>query len=442
MKKEILVNVLNANKNIIVSGDIDTGKSSNVINPLINEMINKKESLLILDSKEEYINKYFNKAKENGYNTIVINLRNPKKSNGWNPLEYPYKLYKKGSTDKAIDYLGKIAKTIFSDEESSDQFWSNSAADYFTGIILSLFEDATKDQINISNFNLMMVLGEEKIGLTTYLREYFYTKKPTNPAYVLASGTVYAPNETRGGILSLAKQKIKSIVAKENLVQMLNKTTFDIEKIKKESTAIFIIAKDENINTNNIATMFIEQLYQILVESNSHNKFNFILDNIEIIGKMNDLTEMLSSCLSRKIQFYITSRSLETINEMYGKYINTLCYNIKTTNSTIEFNIEGINKKIENKKENIENNNKKVEYPILEPSKITTFDIRKFVKKKKINKMEKLVNNYNKNNKSLQTTNNSKKANLNFDIDDLVKKIDDKIEELEKEEKEMNNNTK
>ena len=111
MKKEILKEMLNSKKNLIVSGDISSGKTSNVLFPLVEEAINDGQSLFILDSKEEYINKYYNDLKNKNYNIIILNLRDLNKSDGWNPLEYPYNLYKKGMIDEAIDYIEKQAKT-------------------------------------------------------------------------------------------------------------------------------------------------------------------------------------------------------------------------------------------------------------------------------------------------------------------------------------------
>lgn len=57
MKKEMLERVLKAHKNLIVEGDIASGKSANVLFPIVENAIEKKESLFILDSKEEYINR-------------------------------------------------------------------------------------------------------------------------------------------------------------------------------------------------------------------------------------------------------------------------------------------------------------------------------------------------------------------------------------------------
>ena len=75
MKNEILEKVLNAHKNLIITGDVASGKTTNVLFPIVDNAINKKESLFILDSREEYINKYYDKLKENNYNIVILNLR-------------------------------------------------------------------------------------------------------------------------------------------------------------------------------------------------------------------------------------------------------------------------------------------------------------------------------------------------------------------------------
>ena len=180
MKKEILEKVFSVRKNIMVSGDIAIGKSSNVILPIMNEIINNKENFLVLDTKEEYLKEYYKKLKDNNYKIEILNLRDLTKSDCWNPLEYPYLLYKKGNIDRVIDYLDKLGKVIFADNESPDPFWRNSATDYFTGLVLGLFEDGTEDQINFFSINLMMVLGEERFGgpKNNYMKEYINSKDP------------------------------------------------------------------------------------------------------------------------------------------------------------------------------------------------------------------------------------------------------------------------
>ena len=94
--------------------------------------------------------------KKNGYKIILLNFRNPQNGNTWNPLELPYRLYKNGNQDKAIELLDDLALNILYDETNtnSDPFWEKTAADYFSGIALAMFEDTTEDKININSINM------------------------------------------------------------------------------------------------------------------------------------------------------------------------------------------------------------------------------------------------------------------------------------------------
>ena len=38
------------------------------------------------------------------------------------------------------------------------------SADYFSGVVLGLFEDAQEDEINLNSVSLMTTVGEEKFG--------------------------------------------------------------------------------------------------------------------------------------------------------------------------------------------------------------------------------------------------------------------------------------
>ena len=69
MKKEIENRLYNSKRNLIVTGDILTGKTTNILFPLVDKIINKEESLLMLDSKEEYINNF---TDSNGYNSAKL----------------------------------------------------------------------------------------------------------------------------------------------------------------------------------------------------------------------------------------------------------------------------------------------------------------------------------------------------------------------------------
>lgn len=110
---------------------------------------------------------------------------------------------------------------------------------------------------------------DKKFGASDYITEYFKTKETSSKPYIFASTTFLAPRDTKGSILSVARQKLRLYVSREKLSQIMNKTTFNFDDVANKPTAIFVIARDENKSLNAIAAMFIEQLYAVLVDLKS-----------------------------------------------------------------------------------------------------------------------------------------------------------------------------
>lgn len=412
MKKEFFERIHNAQKNLIIEGDMFSGKTTNVLFPIIDNIIGKRESLFILDSKEEYISNYYEKLKENDYNVIILNLRDMDKSDGWNPLEYPYNLFKKGEKDKAQEYIEKIGQVIFWEKFTQDPFWTSTASDFFTGVSLALFEDAKEDEINLNSIDYMFRGIDKRNGNVDYLTDYFETKDILSKPYVFASSTFLAPKETRESILSVAKQKLRLYVSREKLSQIMNKTTFKFEDVVNKPTAIFLIAKDENTSLNAIAAVFIEQLYAILVDLKIKNKFNFVLDNFDVIEECNDLVDILGSCLSRNIKVYLATRSEFEIENIYGSYISKLCDLVSIENSKVKLVVNQVEESFDKDFETVVIKKCNIDYPKLKNETVKVFNLEMFVHN---------MYNGNLNNPFIDNQVNN---------DDLLKQIDDKLEEL------------
>mgnify|MGYP002621205298 CR=1 FL=1 len=440
MRKEMLEKVHNARKNLIVSGDISVGKTKNVIIPLVKEMIDNGESLVILDSKEEYLNTYYKSLKEKNYNIVILNFRDLNRSEGWNPLEYPYTLFKNDNKDKAIDYLDKIGSTMFYEGKETDPFWASSASDFFTGVTLGLYDDGNDNQINLNSVNAMFNGVDKRYGGSDYLTKYFDLKDKTSSAYVYACGTCYAPRETKGGILAVARQRLRTYTSREKLSILLNKTTIDLNMITEKPTAIFVIGKDEDKNINIIPTMFIEQIFDILLDKNNNRPYNFVLDNFDSILNINHLSDMLSSGLSRMVKFIIGTRSINDLKIHYGDYISKLCNTIIINDREIEMNLDS--ERIS--EDNTFNDNKllveNIDYPKLENKKIELFDFNKYV-------VDNSLKNFYTENPDLKVpidnvnnpfgeVKNPDKVFPEFSVDELITRIDDKIAELDRMEEE------
>lgn len=433
MKEKILKNIMNNNRNLVIDGYSGIGKTKNVMFDIVNEKILNNESFVFTDSKEEYLNKYYNELKEKGYNTIIINLKDMTKSDGWNPLNLAYEMYLK-KNECYLDILESIGKILFKEEGTIDKFWEESASDIFVACALGLFEDASRNEINFNSINDMLNSGSEKLSNKTYLREYFEYKGITSNEYVYASNTINAPTETLGGIMSVAKQKLRLYLSRESLNNLLKESTFYYEDLLKKPTAMFVISRNDSFSVNRIACMLLEEMYNFLKTNVTNYKYNFILDNYDELGYSANLVERFNSALENKFKYYIITRDLNNFLKQTDPYISQLCDGL----SIGEYNISlYINSTIEKIKYTFPKNNDvdiktNISYPIAENKISEIFNIKRFVAKKK--------------HKEIFGTEeiDSSKYPYNFEIKkeeelsahDLMKKIDAKIAELESDIKE------
>ena len=311
----------------IIIGSTGSGKTQIVVLPLVESLAKNDESMIITDPKGEIYEKTSEMLKEKGYNVVLLNFRNPQEGSGWNPVYLPYEYYKNHNGDKANELIDDLAINILYDQnaQKQDPFWEKTSADYFSGLTLALFEDAKEDEINLNSINLLATVGEERIGPSTYIKKYFETKPPTSPAYVSASSTLIAPNETKGGILAVFKQKLRLFASRENISEMLSHSDFDMKDIGRKKTAVFIIIQDEKKTYHPLVTIFLKQCYETLVDVAQENggrlqyRTNFILDEFANMPPLKDVETMVSAARSRNMRFNFIIQNFAQLNDVYGK---------------------------------------------------------------------------------------------------------------------------
>ncbi len=534
----------NGEYHTLVIGSTGSGKTQTVIKPTVKLLAKAGESMIITDPKGEIYEATANMLKSKGYDVQILNFRDPQNGSSWNPLSLPYRMYKSGNQDKAIELLDDLALNILYDESSnnSDPFWEKTSADYFSGVALGLFEDAKEDEININSISLMTTVGEEKFGGTTYIKEYFSFKDPAGAASINASSTINAPTDTKGSILSVFRQKIKLFASRENLSEMLSHNNIDLADIGKRKTALFIVVQDEKKTYHSLVTILLKQCYETLIDVAQENggelpvRTNFLLDEFANMPPLKDVTTMITAARSRKIRFTMIIQNYAQLNQVYGKEnaetirgncgniiylisaelaaleeISKMCGEVKSkdndkTASTPLVTVSDLQRMKQFEvivlrmrqqpfktkftpdfKLNWGKDYPKATYPVRDKIPVHTFDIKTFVKEKKKEKLLEMMNSSNPNggntssgsgfvppnlfgigagnsnnqgfSNPMFTGNNNgpmsmpsdmpgmmpnfnpdlSKNNIQpkkptFDVDELVKKIDAKIAELEKEE--------
>lgn len=313
----------------LVIGSTGSGKTQTIVQPMVNLLTRHGESMIITDPKGEIYRNSANYLKEKGYNIVVLNFREPNRGNAWNPLTLPYRYYKSGNVDKATELLDDVALNILYDksEGGDSAFWQKSAGDYFSGLALGLFIDAKEDEVNLNSINYMSTVGEERYAMGTFIQEYFKLKGESSSAYVFASNTINAPSDTKGGILSTFRQKIRLFASRENLSEMLSHSDFDMRDIGKKKTAVFMIIHDEKKTYHSLMTIFIKQCYETLIDVAQENggklpqRTNFILDEFANMPPLKDVDSMISAARSRLIRFTFIIQNYAQLNEVYGEQV-------------------------------------------------------------------------------------------------------------------------
>ena len=489
----------NGDSHNIVIGSTGAGKTQDIVHPMVKVLAKNGESMIITDPKAEIYKEHAGLLKALGYNIIVLNFRDPQRGNCWNPLALPYKLYKEGNTDKAMELLDDVASNILYEEGGNkDAFWEKTSADYFAGLALGLFEDAKEEEVNINSISVMTTIGEEKFGArSSYIKEYFNSKDPASAAYTCASGTVMAAEETKASILSTFKQKIRLFASRENLSEMLATSDFDMTKIGKEKTAVFMIIQDEKKTYHALATIFVKQCYETLIGTAQESptgalpiRTNFILDEFQNMPPLKDITTMVAAARSRHIRLTMIIQNFAGLEATYGKEvaqtIRSNCNNLVYLLTTELAALEEISKLCGEKKS--KKDDKTASTPLITVSElqlmkeneaiviktrtrpfktklkpnwkidwgtakypadefvtrtkkpIHTFDLKSFVQEQQKNKFMGMLDGSSSNpfggminNPFMEQKPSVPKES--FNVDELVKKIDQKIAELEEEEK-------
>ena len=296
----------------LIIGKKNTGKTKYILFNELNEAIKSEENLCIFNTRDEYFKTFHKKLLNNGYQVYTFNLNDTTKSNGYNPLKLPYELYKNRNLDLSASMINNLGLEIFKDDNPNvDPFWSNMASNYFTGLVLILFKEGNDNQINLGSIQTLMNLGESKIGDKTCLQTYLEKLDVSDNIYTLLSGTVFAPPETRGSIISVVKQCLNLYLLREQLLNLLCIDEIKLDKIEKK-TAFIIIAN----KTCDLVNIFIDQLISI-----AKVPFTYILDNFDALKVILSFNNLLDDASYNHNKVYVSIHSKDIIIDKYGKYL-------------------------------------------------------------------------------------------------------------------------
>ena len=258
-----------------------------------------------------------NSLKKKDYNIITLDFANPLLGNNWNPLTHPYQVYKNGDYDIALELIEELGYYIFMAQEfkTIDPFWIYSTINYFTGLVLHLFESAKEEEINLTSVGALANQLQDK-----EVSEKFLGLLPKNSVpYIKTVGVLKAPPDTKGSILSVFNQKIERYLSRKNLSSMLAKSDFEVKDILTKKTAIFIVSGSSSFGNNLIPLLTNQIINAALIYGKSEKRINILLDEFDTMIPIKDFSGVLNRSRGLNIRFTVVIQSYAHLFNMYSK---------------------------------------------------------------------------------------------------------------------------
>lgn len=341
-KKDGRVTVDHTDSHTLVIGPTGSKKSRLIAMPLVRILGSARESMIISDPKAEIYNRTASYLKQQNYEIYVLNLRSPLHGSRWNPLAIPYEFFCQGEIDRAYEFVNDIAENLIQSEKSqSDPFWDNSAGSFFFGLVLLLFKyckDYNKggEYVHIGNVIRLrnILLSKQKGRNRERLWKYAQTDAIIFSALI---GTIETANETQAGILSVFDQKVRMFLIQPNLLDMLSVNEINFDAIGNKPTAIFLIVPDEKTGYHGLVSLFIKQSYEYIIYKAQFqigadgfhvgrltNRVNYILDEFSSLPTIKDFPAMMTASRSRNIRFTLIIQSKHQLLQRYKEETETI----------------------------------------------------------------------------------------------------------------------
>ncbi len=314
-----------------VIGDSGCGKTRRVILPTIRLMSKSGESMVVADPKGELYRSTANVLRDKGYTVHILNFRNPNRGNRWNPLAIIDSYYHSGDSekkDKAVMMLDDIVSVLQDGKEGKDPFWILSAGNVLRGIAFLILEYGSEGELTFENIALAArKFGEQIDSPGSPMKRFIQSLPSSSPIVQNLSVVVTNAKDTRNCIMAEFETMVSMYYSQESLMDLFAKSEIDVSDLGKRPTALFFILPDDTEALYPIATVFVKQIYSILVSLADEqktgklpNRVTFLLDEFANFAKMPSIESMLTAARSRGIRFVLVCQSMDQLTAKYAEH--------------------------------------------------------------------------------------------------------------------------
>lgn len=339
----------------ICLGSTGSGKSVTSVIPYCSFIATakKKKSVFITDPKGEILNATSQMFKDNGYDVLCIDFRNPEYSSHLNLLEpviKEYELYYKylklseneKDEDKYVEYKNKsivhyascnqlvsdISSMIMDDVTAKEKFWNNSSSDLLYGIIFLFLEDYVEGKIkrnqitltSVKKFQSSSMSDTNNKKLKKYMERKSYDMKSKDKLFSLLN-----TSETYRSITSTFSERM-SLYDDINVENVTSESDFDFDSLGKKPTVLYCCIPDESQIYYTLVSIIVSLIYKTLVilcneqeDKKLPCEIVFLLDEFGNTAPLKDLKSMVSVGRSRGMYFVYYLQSIQQLDDLYGK---------------------------------------------------------------------------------------------------------------------------
>ncbi len=278
------------NTHSLTVGATRSGKTRTIVLQTIGNLALAGESMIVSDPKGE-IYDYTSKFLEDiGYETIVIDFKNPQKSNRYNFLQPVIDAVNDEDYRKAEEYAWDITASLVGNEDSRmERIWKDGEMSIIAGTIMAVvYENKDHPEYqNLTNvYSFISEMCRTEDGQMP-INEYINDLDESNPATRIFNIARIAPEKTRGSFFTSALTTLK-LFTSESIYGMTSDSDFSLKDTSEKKIAIYIILPDERVTYYSLASLFVNQQYTNLVEvadsrgGELKNRTNFVLDEFGV----------------------------------------------------------------------------------------------------------------------------------------------------------------
>ncbi len=349
-----------------------------------------KPCFVVTDPKGELYTLHSEKLRKRGYRIIVLDLKEPFKSTCWNPMTRAYELNQRANNlekeilvhrgddprsfkhlrlassayysewyefdgvafadmtmvkhqiegirqqlkTEAIEELKDIATVLCPIESTSDPIWERGAKDFILAIMLAMLEDSederlgmTKEKFNFYNLSKIANLKDnDPFNPTKSLADYFAGRDPLSQATQLANQVITNADVTQKSYMGIVSDRM-GIFSDLGVCYATHINEMELSNFTDQPTALFIKVPDEKVTRHAIASMFVSQLYKVLVDSANKNggelkrTVYFLLDEFANMPAISNFETIITVARSRKIFFILILQSYAQLSIKYNEKV-------------------------------------------------------------------------------------------------------------------------